>query len=220
MLKAYHHTIYRLQSAMPRLLPGTLHTLPDRTAVAVTIDDGPVGENPSALLTYLAKEALTTTWFFSGEAVRRFPEYASEIAAGGHEVASHGFHHRSILRMADGQLRDDVRRSLDAIEEATGQRPAFYRPPYGRILTRQMSLIRALGCRVVLWSKLPGDWNIRLHGATMHSRLSSVRGGDIVVLHDRPGGQQRLIGHLRVLQQGMRRRGLRPISLAQSTGVK
>jgi len=43
-----------------------------------------------------------------------------EIAAAGHEVASHGYGHRPVYAMTPEEFTRDVRRSLDALEDALG----------------------------------------------------------------------------------------------------
>jgi peptidoglycan/xylan/chitin deacetylase (PgdA/CDA1 family) len=212
--------MYRMQSMMPRLLPGVLHRLPARDGVAVTIDDGPAAPDTASLLAVCAELDLTCTWFLSGRQVRAFPGAAAEIAAEGHEIGSHGYLHRSVLGLSAAALREDLRRAGDAIADATGQRPVLYRPPYGRILPRQLSQLHGLGFRTVLWSQLPGDWNDRIPAHVLHARLASVSGGDIVVLHDRARGRRTLVGHLRALHRVLLAKGLRTYSLLQFTGVR
>jgi len=219
-MRSYAHAIYRAQSMMPRLLPGSMHSLPVRDGVAVTIDDGPAGPDISPLLAVCAELELTCTWFLSGSQVRRNPRAAEEIADAGHEIGSHGYRHRSVIGLSDAALREDVRRAGEAIEDATGLRPVLYRPPYGRILPRQLSLLRGLGLHTVLWSQLPGDWDERIPAHVLHSRLGSVAGGDIVVLHDREGGRRSLAVLLRALHRVLRTKNLRTYPLLQFTGAQ
>lgn len=195
------------------MYPGVQHRLRDASSLAVTIDDGPASHPVDALLELLDSQRMLTTWFFSGEAVRRLPETARAIVDAGHEAATHGNAHRGILRFSDQKLRDDIARSLDSIENATGVRPTIYRPPYGRILPRQLSIVRALGCRTVLWSQLPGDWNHRLPQALLRQRLARLRGGDILVLHDREHRRQQLMQNLRIVASVLRGKHLHTVPL-------
>lgn len=215
LLKPYRHAVYRLHSAMPVLLPNVQRQVEDRSAVAITIDDGPSGKGVGDILRLLAQYGVQTTWFLSGAAVERHPASAAAIMAAGHAIGTHGYQHRSALFMTSKSFVEDVTRSRDVIADATGIMPTLYRPPYGRILPRHISLLRSLGCRVVLWSRLPGDWNRSTPEAILHDRLASARGGDIVVLHDRPEETGRLMQHLTVLIRSLELRGLRATLLDQ-----
>src|SRR5207245_4069390 len=53
-----------------------------------------VGESTGTLLEMLARRAVRGTFFVLGWVARQRPEIVREIAAAGHEVASHGMSHR------------------------------------------------------------------------------------------------------------------------------
>ena len=58
------------------------------------------------------------------------------IHRAGHEVASHGWDHRSVLEMTPDSFHEDVRRSKDALEQATGVAVVGYRAPTFSIVRR------------------------------------------------------------------------------------
>ena len=64
------------------------------------------------------------TFFVLGWVAERFPSLVREIAALGHEVASHGFHHQLVYTLTPDQFRDDVRRAKAVIEDAARLRGA------------------------------------------------------------------------------------------------
>jgi polysaccharide deacetylase family protein (PEP-CTERM system associated) len=86
--------------------------------------------NTLRLLEILQRHDVTATFFFLGEVVERFPSLARRVAAAGHEVGSHGFRHRRVSQMTRREFREDVRRSLGVIEDATAQPVGGYRAPY------------------------------------------------------------------------------------------
>ena len=51
------------------------------------------------------------------------------LAAAGHEVASHGYHHELVHELTEGEFAADVRRSKDVLERITGERVLGYRAP-------------------------------------------------------------------------------------------
>src|SRR3954451_16374524 len=76
--------------------------------VALTFDDGPHPEGTPALLDLLGEANARATFFLVGEQVERRRELARRIAAGGHEVALHGYRHRNLLRVPPPALARDL----------------------------------------------------------------------------------------------------------------
>jgi polysaccharide deacetylase family protein (PEP-CTERM system associated) len=81
------------------------------------------------LLERLDETAVKATFFVVGEIARDNPLLVRAIASAGHEVASHGWDHQRLVRFTPRSFREDVRRSKDALEQATGQAVWGYRAP-------------------------------------------------------------------------------------------
>ena len=112
---------------------------------ALTVDvedwyhDGPVSPAPCAprvepntlrLLDLLAASGARATFFFLGEVAARYPTLVRRVRAAGHEIASHGYHHRPVTELTRREFRADVERSLRVIEDAAGAPVRGYRAPY------------------------------------------------------------------------------------------
>jgi polysaccharide deacetylase family protein (PEP-CTERM system associated) len=59
----------------------------------------------------------------------RYPEIAKTIAAGGHELATHSFWHRRVDQLAPNVFREDLRRSIDVLQQQTGLPVLGFRAP-------------------------------------------------------------------------------------------
>ena len=66
----------------------------------------------------------------------KYPDLVRDIAAAGHEVASHGYWHQIVYSLSPEAFREDVRRSKDVLEALTGRPVRGYRAPSFSI-TRQ-----------------------------------------------------------------------------------
>lgn len=91
--------------------------------------DSRVVANTRRLLECFAANQVKGTFFILGWVAERFPALVREIAALGHEVASHGFHHQLIYTLTPDQFREDVRRAKRTIEDAAGCQVRGYRAP-------------------------------------------------------------------------------------------
>ena len=69
------------------------------------------------------------TCFVLGWVAERAPGLVRRLAAAGHEVASHGYHHDLVHELTEGEFAGDVRRSKDVLEGITGERVRGYRAP-------------------------------------------------------------------------------------------
>ncbi len=81
------------------------------------------------LLDLLAGVGRRATFFVLGEVAARLPARVREIAAAGHEVASHGYLHLRAGGYTVAQFREDVARSKGELEGVTGKRVVGFRAP-------------------------------------------------------------------------------------------
>lgn len=102
------------------------------------------------LLDLLDEAGVRGTFFVLGYVAERNPELVRDIAAAGHEIATHGFSHTLIYRFTPDEFRADLQRSLVVLEELVGQRPLGHRAPFFSI-TREslwaLPILRELGLR-------------------------------------------------------------------------
>lgn len=85
--------------------------------------------NTELLLGELARRDVRCTFFVLGWVAEQHPELIAEIAAAGHEIASHGYSHTLIYTQSPEEFREDLRRANDAIGAACGVRPRGFRAP-------------------------------------------------------------------------------------------
>jgi peptidoglycan/xylan/chitin deacetylase (PgdA/CDA1 family) len=155
------------------------------TGYALTFDDGPHPQGTPAVLEILAREGVGATFFLVGEQVRRNPSLAQEIVAGGHGIALHCDRHRNLLRLAPWQVREDIARAQDTIEQASGRAIDLYRPPYGVLNASALRIARAHDWRTLLWSHAGKDWQKQATPASIAKLLTDGAGeGSVLLLHD------------------------------------
>lgn len=189
--------------------------------VALTFDDGPWGEQDATarMLEALAELGVRAAFFVIGCNVVRWPDLVRRAAAEGHLVGNHTFDHRhlGVLRGRRFWL-DQLDRTDDAIERATGTRPRIFRPPLGLRSPASAWAARRRGYRVVTWSRRAFD-GVPVSPETIVRRLGpACEGGDIVTLHDGldPHGRRTIestLAAIRPLVRALRARGLEPARL-------
>lgn len=98
--------------------------------VALTFDDGPNEPYTSRLLDILGERAVPATLFQVGVCVERFPAVSRRALAEGHVLGNHSYRHAFGRYLSRPRQREEIRRGAEALERATGIRPALYRPPW------------------------------------------------------------------------------------------
>ncbi len=174
-------TVARVQSGR-RIFP-VLTRVDGAGAVALTFDDGP-DRSTEAVLKTLEEWGATATFFVLGEQVERSPEALRETLAAGHEIGIHGYTHRHHLRLAPWQVRADLIRARDTIEQATGRPATLYRAPHGIFSLASWREAERLGWHRVLWSRSGDDWRSDATPDSIVARIGTPDPGDIILLHD------------------------------------
>jgi polysaccharide deacetylase family protein (PEP-CTERM system associated) len=88
-----------------------------------------VARSVDALLESLDRHDARGTFFVLGWLARHRPEVVHNIAAAGHEIASHGYWHERVTTLDANAFREDVRSSKQALEDLTGTAVLGYRAP-------------------------------------------------------------------------------------------
>ena len=97
-----------------------------------------VERNTMRLLSLFETSGVRGTFFVLGWVAERFPRLVREIAAAGHEIASHGFSHHLVYEMSQAGFREDIRRSKFVLEACTGRPVLGYRAPSFSITSRSL----------------------------------------------------------------------------------
>ncbi len=180
--------------------------------IALTFDDGPDPRGTPAVLDALAALGWQATFFVLGSQVERHPELARRIAAEGHELALHGYTHVNHLIRTPFDVRRDLERAHLVLVDAIGERPRWYRPPYGVLSAGTLATTRRLGLEPVLWTAWGQDWRRTDAHRVTKTVLRDLREGGCVLLHDSdvtstPGSWRATAGSLPMLAAALAARG-------------
>lgn len=148
--------------------------------IALTFDDGP-SLHTIGILKSLHKAGAKATFFALGLQLREHPHIAREILLQGHELGGHSYAHQKLQFLSRAELERDFSYVSKLMFQATGERPAMFRPPYGEFDSLVQDVANA---PVILWSVDPKDWLTKDPNETYERVVSRVQPGDIVVMHD------------------------------------
>jgi peptidoglycan/xylan/chitin deacetylase (PgdA/CDA1 family) len=139
----------------------------------------------TSILETLADKQYHATFFVMGWWARMQADVLRQIAAGGHEVASHGDHIFDLTQASDEEVRGDLLAADADISAVTGRttRP-LWSPSAGYRDQRVRAIAASLGYRPIMWTVDSGDWHEEASAESVYSHVMGGAGnGAIVVLH-------------------------------------
>jgi polysaccharide deacetylase family protein (PEP-CTERM system associated) len=89
-----------------------------------------IERNTRQALDLIDEFGISATFFVLGWVADKLPELVRQIVARGNEVASSGFYHRTIRDMGPSEFRDDLLRSRESLERASGRKVVGHRVPH------------------------------------------------------------------------------------------
>src|SRR5690554_1086485 len=102
--------------------------------MALTFDDGPVGDHTAQLLDIIGAEQVRATFFVLGNQVQDYPELVQRIVDEDHELGNHSWSHADLRSLSNEEiLKEELIPTNERIWEAVGLTPPIMRPPYGAL---------------------------------------------------------------------------------------
>jgi len=192
-----------------------------RNTIYLTFDDGPIPEVTLWVLEELKKHHARATFFCIGENIEKHPDLFRRIIAQGHSVGNHTFNHRNGWKTSTEEYIDNVLKAEEEIRKwskveslmsedkinpnfpipnqpsTINHQPStlsnLFRPPYGKLTSRQSQILRKKGYKIIMWDVLSGDFDASISEDNCFRNVSeNVNPGSIVVFHDSLKAEEKL----------------------------
>ena len=111
-------------------------------------------------------------------------------------IGNHSWNHPNLARTAANQVREQLQKTSDTLQQILGKPIRFFRPPYGARRPAVLRIARELGLTTVTWNAMTDDWaepstdHIAARLVTKIDRNQQRGLGTNIVLHD--GGHRGL----------------------------
>jgi peptidoglycan/xylan/chitin deacetylase (PgdA/CDA1 family) len=189
--------------------------------VALTFDDGPHPEATPRVLDELGRAGARATFFVVGAHAARWPEIVRRIHDEGHLLGNHSYDHTITGSWGfRGYWADSIARTRSVVEDITGKRPAWFRPPFA---VKQWHLCRAaerMQQTIITFSRRALDGRATRPERIVARLVPRAAAGDILALHDgvvqgMPRPIEPTLQALRAVIDGLRARELQIAPLAE-----
>tara|TARA_R110000851_G_scaffold61343_4_gene141034 strand:+ start:112912 stop:113541 length:630 start_codon:yes stop_codon:yes gene_type:complete len=183
-----------------RIYPKRIWALPNNDKkVYLTFDDGPIPEVTPWVLDTLKKYNAKATFFCIGDNIKKHPDIFKRILAEGHSVGNHTFNHLNGWQTSTQRYINNVslfEKELQAQSfhhSSLVSRTSLFRPPYGKITSKQANLLQEKGYKIIMWSVLSYDYDASVSKEQcLHHVSQNIQPGSIIVFHDSIKAQKNL----------------------------
>ncbi len=177
--------LHKIPRWFQKLFPGYVWQInkPEKH-IYLSFDDGPVPEVTDWVLEQLHTYQAKASFFMVGQNIQRNPQVFSRVKAAGHTLGNHTHQHVKGWGTATAPYLANVAACSRVMQNVGGEKPALFRPPYGRIFPAQARELRK-HYDIVMWSVLSADYNARLAPEIcLQNTIKATHPGAIVVFHD------------------------------------
>jgi peptidoglycan/xylan/chitin deacetylase (PgdA/CDA1 family) len=196
----------------------------DAREIALTFDDGPWWEPPSAEFVHLlARLHAPATFFEIGDQISQYDpggKVEREMLADGDMIGDHTWSHPDLLALSPSEQRDQIARTAAAIRRVTGFTPCLFRTPYGAVDSALSREARRLGFATIQWDIDPRDWALPGQSAIIANVLANAHNGGIIEEHFGGGLRYETLDALPAEIAGLRRKGYQLVTLTQMLGYR
>ncbi len=156
----------------------------DEKKVAFSFDASWGADRTEKIIEILKENKIKTTFFLTGFWVEAYPEYVKLIAEEGHEIGNHTLTHPHLNNLTVEEIRNELKRVEQMIEQVSGQKTVLFRPPFGEYSNQVVETVTGLGYSCIQWSIDSLDWK-NLTAAEIVERVTDqAHQGAIILFHN------------------------------------
>ena len=194
------------------------HRENDKMMIALTFDDGPHPRYTPMILDILKEYGIKATFFTVGENVTYYPDAVKRCIDEGHEIANHTYTHKDLSRDTFGDICRELLRTEDVLYENFEVRPKLFRPPGGLYTKEVIKASAELDYTLVLWNIDTKDWAHTPPSKIAEKVLTTIRPGDIILMHDYIGKNTPTPEALRLMLPELIKKGYRFVTVSELLG--
>ncbi|CAH2713239.1 hypothetical protein BACCIP111895_00374 [Neobacillus rhizosphaerae] len=156
---------------------------PEKPMVTFLINVAWGNEYLSEMLATLKNHNISTSFFLEGNWVKKNPELAKMIVSAGHEIGNHSYNHPDMKRLTAAQAREQMIKTNEIIEAATGEKCVWFAPPSGSYRDETIKVADELKMKTVLWTVDTVDWQKPSTEVLINRVVTKIDKGSIVLMH-------------------------------------
>ncbi|MBC1242278.1 polysaccharide deacetylase family protein, partial [Nostoc sp. 2RC] len=144
------------------------------------------------VLDILKQNNIKATFFVVGQNVKNYPDLLRRVAAEGHAIGNHTWHHWYHF-MNPQVAAYEVNNTTNLIYQTTGVKTDLFRPPGGMMNNGLVSYAKNNKYAVIIWSSDSMDYSRPSVPKLINNVFRLAKPGGIVLMHDGGGNRTQTI---------------------------
>ena len=156
---------------------------PDGKCAALMFNVYEGAENVTKMLEILRKYGAKATFFIGGIWAEKNTDTLLEIALAGQELGCHGYLHKDHAKLSIEGNKEEIAICSRLIEKVTGRHVTLFAPPSGSFGENTEAACKALGMKMILWTKDTIDWRDSDVDLLVKRATKNIANGDLILMH-------------------------------------
>ncbi|MNO25102.1 Peptidoglycan-N-acetylmuramic acid deacetylase PdaC [compost metagenome] len=162
----------------------------NKKVVLLTFDDGPKDQDMvNGLLDTLDKHRAKAIFFVNGYRVKANPNLLKQIYDRGQIIGNHSWDHIDLKKENAENARKQVEDVQQIVEDTIGERPRFFRPPFGSGNDQLHQIAKDNELIYMTWSNGSLDWDSKNKNkpeAVIQNVMDQLHAGSNILMHELP----------------------------------
>lgn len=151
--------------------------------IAVTFNCAWDGNDIDDYINLLNENNINCTFFILGEWGKNNKEQIKKLYNNGNEIASHGFSHKSYDTLSAEEIKNDIEKSKQLLNEQTGETLKLIRFPSGAYDENSLNVAKNMGLKVIQWDLDSRDWKNKSSKEIISFVKNNIKSGSILLFH-------------------------------------
>jgi peptidoglycan/xylan/chitin deacetylase (PgdA/CDA1 family) len=131
----------------------------DKKVVLLTFDDGPKEQELiDQMIEVLDKHQAKAIFFVNGYRIKQNPDLLTQLHEAGQIIGNHAWDHINLRNLTEQEVKQQIGDVQVIVEELTGSRPEFFRPPFGAANEGVKQIVSNENMLFMTWSNGSEDW--------------------------------------------------------------
>ncbi|RKQ32543.1 polysaccharide deacetylase family protein [Oceanobacillus halophilus] len=193
------------------------NTVPtNNKAIAITFDDGPNPIYTPQVLEIFANAGGKATFFMIGEKMEKYPEIVRMAKEKGHQIGNHTYTHADLSKLSVEELKEEIKRTEELIQELTGEMPHVLRPPFLLFNEETVAIAEENGYPMIGALNLDArDWEQPGVNHILEESRKHVKEGSILIFHDGYGDRSQTIEAISKLVPELTEKGFQLVTVSE-----
>lgn len=162
----------------------------EKKVVLLTFDDGPKDRDMiEGLIDTLDKHNAKAIFFVNGYRVKQNPELLQLIHDRGQIIGNHSWDHINLKKESNDSIKKQIEDVQQIVEDTIGERPLFFRPPFGSGNDEVRRVVKDNGMLYMTWSNGSLDWDSKNKNKpeeVIKNVLEQLHPGSNILMHELP----------------------------------